>query len=417
MNGIQGRTIRTRDPLKNNSGKWLILSVFLILIQSVLFLLAQPGWCRGNLSRTHRVAAIYSAHRKFKKTHVSRKRAVTARVMNRDENVVPETPANTGEGDPGTAENGSGPEEQEKEPGGEQIGPEQGGNESVAEGNGSESGETEPLPPVLDLDLHPGKITTQIHSNPRKSEIDSPLQLKVKAGHPGWRLHIQASALTFDTHKIEPEEMVVSGPSGKCRLSGSFPLVGHGPKGETDLDLNVSLDTKKLHVPGTYKGRLKLVLRDDTCAITRCKIIPVTVKVICEVEHRITGNKIYFHVGNPLKLEKLKAVVKGSLKADAPMLLRLLSTSDCIEKLSMVQDFIKSRKTEAEIPVVWKLKEGNGDFRRPDVSDSEGVEIGWHLKKTPGVMNYRLECTIKPEKYQAPGEYGSSAVIVLTPIL
>ena len=148
--------------------------------------------------------------------------------------------------------------------------------------------------------------------------------------------------------------------------------------------------------------------------------IPLELDISAEISHAITNNKVYFHIGNPIKEKGLEAIISGRVDTDCPVSLLLSVEEDTLNGLRFIQTFSSIRRSDEPdpIPVIWALKEnGQEGFRMPDFGESEGREIGWHLQRTPGYCEYDLKCAINPLSFQAPGEYGLKIEVSMVPKL
>lgn len=279
-------------------------------------------------------------------------------------------------------------------------------------------------------DFHVELLTPALHgtikSPPDDYPIEEALLARVYAGRPGWQLSLKATHLTLQTDqqgpfpKIDPTEIcALDRDSNPVPLQNPYRVIEVGKPGVTNVEVHFILDTQTLLRPGIYAGWIFITAQKVGSPQSKMIKVPFEVEVRCQVEHSISGNKIYFHVGNPFKRERLSGIVTGRLSADAPMLLVLTVSSGRIDRMPQQKPFLKDfddRCGSVWIPVAWKLGESN-QLRLPDTKTEDGRSIGWSLKGTPGRIEYKLECEINPGGAQPPGNYGTSATVTLKPLL
>ncbi len=291
----------------------------------------------------------------------------------------------------------------------------------------------EEIPDIFFVESLTESLSGEIMGKPDSGELGE-VRLRVFSTYPGWLLNVQGFALLNlnDENKLidniaaseQRLEMVpeVGDPIYLNSLRGSRPLIELGEPGETEYCFKVSVKTNDFHQHGTYSGNIVFQYKhandiDDNQWGTLK--IPVRVKVRCEVKHSYKNNKIYFHVGNPLKDVNMDATVSGSLHSDVPLILSLSvrGWQDSINNLRFQKKLFEQQSTKHvnSIPIQWELKENGGNYRGPE--ESSNSSVSWQLNETPGDMNYQLKCVMKPEKYQAPGTYGLSAVVSIAPRL
>ncbi len=264
-------------------------------------------------------------------------------------------------------------------------------------------------------------LTAEIRSIPESySEIEF-LRFRIVAGSPGWQISVIASHLTLDDdNKIQPGEIHVQiTEENSLPLANPVLIVPEGPAGITDIQIPLSLFTDNLHRPGVYTGWLYLIAQKPIDPQLMQIKVPFTVNVRAQVRHTFQGNKIYFHVGNPLKREQLNGIIEGRLEADIPMAIHITANGHRIDRILQQKQFGYLKYTDETpwIPIAWSFAERTSDFRAPDIAKNDGIGISWIVQGTPGQIDYKIRCSLNPSAEQAPGDYGLSATITLVPLL
>lgn len=288
--------------------------------------------------------------------------------------------------------------------------------------------------PGFDLQVLTPGIEAEILARPGTYPVEKPLQIGVMAAVSGWSMSLMASDLKpgkADSGGIvRKQEVCLALPDGESvPLDQPVRVVAGGQAGKSVVEIRLALATAEIHEPGVYEGCLFLVFQEPQGLQSPAIKVPIRVTVKASAQMSIRDNHIYFHFGRPN--QELSAAVTGHITADLPLRLTLRRLENGrVDALPLVLP-VSSGTTQAGrakasgmtnaaagIPMEWRLREGNGSGgREPDCLAENGQGVSWNLKSTPGEVDYRIDCTVKPENYQAPGNYGMSLIVVLEPML
>ena len=291
----------------------------------------------------------------------------------------------------------------------------------------------------FDVDLLNSSLEAGIRSSVGSYEVEQPLGIKVVSSQAGWRILLRSSPLVYrgkfgggGSHKLNPDEVcLMTGNSQYATLDHPVCLVSNGPATKNNFYFDLRLVTKSFHRPGTYKGKLMLSVikpqkenkgNDHAPSCLAAMFVPFEVEVTSQTLNEIVGNKIYFHVGNPISDKgKLNGTIHGHLETDAPVSLNLKVEDGRIDQLPMIQPFFvnttyKNNHELPWIPLSWKLSERGGCFRSPDATANHRA-ISWIIRGTPGAVDYKIDCSINPTTHQDSGEYGTSVTMTIKPLL
>lgn len=195
-------------------------------------------------------------------------------------------------------------------------------------------------------------------------------------------------------------------------------IIDGGAPGITKLDLHFEIQTQDYHCPGIYRGRLRLLVRDAWGARMPPIEISVCIEVKAKIVHSLKNNQLYFHFGDPSKPQS--AVIDGQLQADCPVQLMMMTEDGPVDALPCrkIAGSLHQGDVAKDIRIGWRLQESEmSAWRAPDlVLDEQGM-TGWRLEARPGGMDYHLECTVTPEAYQPPGDYGQRILVTIQPLL
>lgn len=276
------------------------------------------------------------------------------------------------------------------------------------------------LPREFTVQLLTPSLEASISSRPGEYPALAPLRLKVISSQPGWSLRADATHLKIEV--VKPAEHIrAQEVFGRCGENDPFPLatpsfiVETGPEGETTVEMHVLLVTGEFHRPGEYRGEIRILPVNPARQDATMLRIPFTVVVKARVEHAITGQKVYFHFGKCN--ESQSAQIHGRLSADMPVALVLSAATGRVTSIPQVKPMAGAHPAASGIPVDWQLRVGaSTPLRGPDALGSAGQSVSWVLESTPGEIDYVLECRLRPEAYQPPGDYAFEVLVNLVPV-
>jgi len=288
--------------------------------------------------------------------------------------------------------------------------------------------------PGLDVQVLTPGIEAEILARAGEYPVEKPLQIGVMAGAGGWSVSLMASDLKpgkADSGGIvRKQEVCLALPDGESvPLDQPVRVVAGGQAGKSFVEIRLALATAEIHEPGVYEGCLFLVFQEPQGPQSPAIKVPIRVTVKASAQMSIRDNQIYFHFGRPN--QELSAAVTGHITADLPLRLTLRRLENGrVDALPLVLPVSSgtsgpgrakaagTMNAAAGIPMEWRLHEGNGSGgREPDSLAEDGQGVSWDLKSSPGEVDYRIDCTVKPENCQAPGNYGMSLIVVLEPML
>jgi len=255
-------------------------------------------------------------------------------------------------------------------------------------------------------------------AKPGTYALDEPVGVRVTASCDGWRLFMRSSRLTTeDGDTIAADEVCWKNDEGQLLpLNTDTMVVDFGPPGESALESDLVLVASAFRAAGVYTGVI-FVAAEHVAAKTVGVEIPVQVTIQQEFTHTVQDNKIYFHFADPAASQT--ATVTGAISADGPVDLIIEAQEGAIGELPLQKTFgSQNHPFDDPIPVTWKLVEaGSAGSRAPDQVSPGGDRASWELAGAPGDTTYELECTIAPEGYQAPGDYGKEWALIIAPRL
>ena len=279
----------------------------------------------------------------------------------------------------------------------------------------------------LSVEVLSESINGSIGGGPGQNLLDEPLRINITSPVTGWRVMLYSSELRYVEPETESEseadsiassEMVYLASEGR-RIPLDKPCVRteKGDSGCSLLESRLAVDSATFHKPGTYRGCLYVVLQGPRMPPSRPRPVPVEIQVRARARHHLEGNKVYFHIGNPMAAAVPSAVVSGKLYAEVPVCLELSRSEGRVDRLPMVKPFLrKARATEKDLALNWKLYQNNAG-RDPLNGEKIESSVTWALTGTPGSVEYKLECEVRPEAYQSPGDYGASYTLTIKPRL
>jgi hypothetical protein len=272
-----------------------------------------------------------------------------------------------------------------------------------------------PIAPIH-ISIVPNELRCRVSMRPGTYEMNEPLHLQVTSGAPGWYLQIQTTNLKSKEDEISSEEIHLVRKQGTTSLNQPQTVMETDYVGETLLDVLLELKTTRRHKPGTYMGELLVIAGYIGGPPPEVIKLPFKVEVICSISGSISGNKMYFHYGVPGK--SLSASAQGEVSADTDVCLSLSVTNGRVDCLPMTKS-VSSRNLPKDsfIPLLWELRENATGWREPDKISFDGGEISWEMAVDSEKIYYELQCNPRPDAAQAPGDYGMSIVLTVTPIL
>ncbi|MCX7015859.1 MAG: hypothetical protein NTW86_25445 [Candidatus Sumerlaeota bacterium] len=278
--------------------------------------------------------------------------------------------------------------------------------------------------PSFNVGYEPDRLPAQITSRPGTYPVGQKLRVTVDSELGGWRLGLKATFLTLkESQKIDPDEVRWRAPSGEWLPLHQFQdVVINGAPGRTVRELEFALITGKVHEPGDYEGWLDLVWQHPQGEQSPLIKVPFGVAVNCQVDLSMAGNKVYFHVGNPMQSDaKMDALIEGHIQADAATWLQIeaAAAGGRYDQLPLAKPAGNTTpKPCTAIPMEWKLGEGGGgSMRKPDSTGGHDSQASWLLRGTPGETDFRIQCGLRPENSQSPGDYGMQLLVTLAPTL
>ena len=184
------------------------------------------------------------------------------------------------------------------------------------------------------IELLTPKITADIKARPETYPLEQPVRLKVLSARPGWRLEIKATPLSLSGDKtIQAGEVNYINGDQSLPLMQPVLVADGGPPGETELALALGLLTRRVHFPGLYTGCLLINAQSPSSPNAVLVKVPFEVNVRMEAGHTLSGNKLYFHLGNIFTAQDVEGVIKGRVDADSAVSLTIESTQGPIHHL------------------------------------------------------------------------------------
>ncbi len=265
------------------------------------------------------------------------------------------------------------------------------------------------------VELLTPSLEATIGMRPDTYPVEDRLGLLINSTRRGWQITLKCTNLKVDGgDTIAAREVCLVEDGEMLPLNKPRKLVKRGPVGETILEVELALVTTTYHAGGTYEGELLIGSQLPGGPKSPLIKVPFTVTVAAQVTHAYRDHKMYFHFGFPD--ESLSGTMTGEISSDAPLRLSLSVADGRVDLLPLVKP--AGGREEGLIPLDWKLQEStSSSLRPPDAHSLDWDEVSWMLNGTPGDIAYELQCTVEPEVFQAPGDYGMPVTLTLTPVL
>lgn len=255
------------------------------------------------------------------------------------------------------------------------------------------------------------------YAGPGDYSFGEPLRIAVESSLSGWRLRMKALPLQdAEGNEIPASAVRAMVEEQWVPLGQAVTVLACGDAGRQEVDVPIALVTEDYHPPGVYEGELCIGAEHPTGCRAPIARVPVRVSVGSRVEHSASGNRIYFHYGLPG--EPVTATVRGRVDAEMAVCLVLSAAEGRVDSLPVRAPMSSRAPQDARAPIAWRLAESAEEAPRPpDTASSDGSEVGWRLRETPGRVEYELHCTLSPEAAQPPGEYVNELTLNVVPVL